>query len=99
VLRSVVLIGLLAWSAWSAAAAEPEVFRWVGDSEGGAPYVQADPSAPDTLVGVDVEIAQLIARHLGRPPQFVNVSFALIDLSDASPPVHAHRDGPLLRVS
>ena len=52
------------------AAAEPaRVFRWAGDPEGGAPFVEADPRQPDRLVGFDVEIANLIARGLGRTPE------------------------------
>jgi polar amino acid transport system substrate-binding protein len=59
------------------------VFRWAGDPEGGAPFVQADPVRPDRLVGFDVEIAELIARRLGRAPQFVNVTFTSLDQSIA----------------
>jgi len=62
--------------------AAPE-FRWAGDPEGGAPYVEASPSDPNTLVGFDVEIADLIARGLGRTPHFVLVSFYSIDQSVA----------------
>jgi len=68
---------------WAAQAAEPQVFRWAGDPEGGAPFVEADPTHPDTLVGFDVEIADLIARALGRRPEFVNISFYSIDQSIA----------------
>ncbi|HEY3131862.1 MAG TPA: amino acid ABC transporter permease, partial [Acidobacteriota bacterium] len=41
-------------------------FLWAGDPEGGAPFVEADPAQPDKVVGFDVEIADLIARGLGR---------------------------------
>ena len=58
-------------------------FRWAGDPEGGAPYVEASPSNPDVLVGFDVEIAELMAKSLGRPPQFVFVTFTSIDQSIA----------------
>jgi len=64
-------------------AESPGVFRWAGDPEGGAPFVEADPAHPDTLEGFDVEIATLIARALGRQPQFVNVTFWSIDQSIA----------------
>ena len=67
----------------TAAAQPPPVFRWAGDPEGGAPFVEADPSRPDELVGFDVEIAALIARTLGREPRFVNVEFRSIDQSIA----------------
>ena len=61
--------------------AEPLALRWAGDSEGGAPFVEADPRHPDQLVGFDVEIADLIAHALGRTPQFVLVRFESLDQS------------------
>ncbi len=77
-----------AWAAWLAASGtalcgENRVFRWAGDPQGGAPFVEADPSHPDTVVGFDVEIADLIGRALGRRPEFVNVEFTSIDQSIA----------------
>jgi polar amino acid transport system substrate-binding protein len=62
------------------AVAQP-VLRWGGDSEGGAPFVEADPNDPEKVMGFDVEVAEEIARALGRKPQFVQVSFAAIDQS------------------
>ena len=59
------------------------MLRWAGDQEGGAPFVEADPSRPDQMVGFDVEIADLFARSVGRTPEFVNVDFRLIDQSVA----------------
>ena len=56
----------------------PEL-RWGGDAEGGAPYVEADPSDPSRVVGFDVEIAQLLASGLGRTSRFVQVGFTSID--------------------
>ncbi len=65
------------------AAQETHVLRWGGDAEGGAPFVEADPNDPQKLVGFDVEIAELIARELGRTPAFVQVAFASLDQSAA----------------
>lgn len=66
----------------SAAPSEPpREFRWAGDPEGGAPFVEADPAHPDKLVGFDVEIAELIARGLGRKAAFINITFTSIDQS------------------
>jgi polar amino acid transport system substrate-binding protein len=65
------------------AAAQAPPLRWGGDAEGGAPFVEADPTDPAKVVGFDVEIAELIARELGRPPQFVQVAFASLDQSAA----------------
>ena len=56
----------------------PEL-RWGGDAEGGAPYVEADATDPTRVVGIDVEIAQLLASGLGRAPRFVQVGFTSID--------------------
>jgi polar amino acid transport system substrate-binding protein len=57
--------------------------RWAGDAEGGAPFVEADPSHPDEVVGFDVEIARLMAQGLGRVPRFVMIAFTSIDQSIA----------------
>ncbi len=57
--------------------------RWGGDAEGGAPFVEADPTDPTKLVGFDVEIATLIAGELGRSPRFVQVAFSSLDQSAA----------------
>ena len=61
----------------------PQLLKWAGDAEGGAPYVEADPADPSRVVGFDVEVAELIAKGLGRKPQFVEVAFASIDQSIA----------------
>ena len=64
-----------------AAAAAPAPFRWGGDSEGGAPFVEADPNNPAIVRGFDVEVAEQIAKGLGRRPEFVQVTFTAIDQS------------------
>ena len=68
----------------SAAGAQADVvLRWGGDAEGGAPYVEADPTDPSRVVGFDVEVAELLASALGRTPQFVQVGFTSIDAEAA----------------
>src|SRR4029450_8257764 len=57
----------------------PPELRWGGDAEGGAPYVEADASDPSHVVGFDVEVAQLLARGLGREARFVQVGFTSLD--------------------
>jgi polar amino acid transport system substrate-binding protein len=57
------------------------VLRWGGDAEGGAPFVEADPNDPSVVRGFDVEVAEQIAKGLGRKPQFVQVAFSSIDQS------------------
>jgi polar amino acid transport system substrate-binding protein len=59
------------------------VFRWGGDAEGGAPFVEADPSNPRAVRGFDVEVAEEMAKGLGRKAQFVQVAFQSIDQSVA----------------
>jgi len=59
------------------------ILRWGGDSEGGAPYVEADPGNPSIVRGFDVEVADEIAKGLGRKAQFVQVQFQEIDQSVA----------------
>jgi len=54
---------------------------WGGDAEGGAPFVEADPSDPSRVRGFDVDIAGMIARGLGRRPRFVQVAWASIEAS------------------
>lgn len=43
--------------------------RWGADGQGGAPYVFQDPMDPTRLVGFEVELAELLARHLGLRAQ------------------------------
>jgi polar amino acid transport system substrate-binding protein len=57
--------------------------RWGGDAEGGAPFVEADPRNPSRVAGLDVEIAELIARELGRQAEFVQATFTELNQSVA----------------
>jgi polar amino acid transport system substrate-binding protein len=79
------IVAGLALSAAASRGAEPvpPVLRWGGDAEGGAPFVEADPADPSKLRGFDVEIANLVARKLGRTPAFVQVAFQSLDQSAA----------------
>ena len=80
----VFIIGvLLSAGASRGAGPDPRVFRWGGDAEGGAPFVEADPSDPAAVRGFDVEIAEALAKGLGRTPRFVQVAYQTIDQSVA----------------
>jgi len=59
------------------------VLVWGGDAEGGAPFVEADPADPATVRGFDVEVAERIARGLGRggTARFIQVQWSNIDQS------------------
>jgi polar amino acid transport system substrate-binding protein len=61
--------------------ADPPPLRWGGDAEGGAPFVEADPRDPSKVRGFDVEVADEIAKGLGRRSEFVQVAFQEIDQS------------------
>lgn len=57
----------------------PAVLRWGGDAAGGAPFVEADARNPNERVGLDVEIADLVAAALGRKAEFVQIPFQSLD--------------------
>lgn len=60
----------------------PRELVWGGDAEGGAPFVEADPADPSRVRGFDVEVAERIARGLGRrTARFVQVQWSSIDQS------------------
>lgn len=96
-------MAMLASSAPVSAQGPPRELRWAGDPEGGAPFVEASPANPDVLVGFDVEIADLVARGLGRAPRFVLITFTSIDQSiargDADIGLSGIEDTPARRVS
>ena len=54
---------------------------WGGDAEGGAPFVEADPADASRVRGFDVEVAEAIARGLGRHARFIQVQWSSIDQS------------------
>jgi polar amino acid transport system substrate-binding protein len=81
--RRLLPLPLLALFALGAYAADAPPWRWGGDAEGGAPFVEADANDPSRLRGFDVEVAEEIAKGLGRKPQFVQVAFSAIDQSVA----------------
>jgi polar amino acid transport system substrate-binding protein len=52
------------------------VLLWGGDTQGGEPYVYADPNAPSRLIGFEVDLAEAIAKRLGVKQQFVQNDWA-----------------------
>jgi polar amino acid transport system substrate-binding protein len=86
-----------------AAPQAPQVLRWAGDPEGGAPFLEADPADPGKLAGFDVEIAAFLAAGLGRDPEFVFITFSSLDQSitrgDADVALGGIEDTPTRRVS
>jgi len=78
-----VCAGVVIICAERVAAQAPTELRWGGDSEGGAPFVEADPNDPTRVVGFEVDIAQLLASGLGRTPRFIQSGFTTLDSSVA----------------
>jgi len=85
------------------AADPPRELVWAGDPEGGAPYVEADPSHPDRVIGFEVEIADVLALGLGRTARFINIQFSSIPQSiargDADLGLNGIEDTPANRAS
>jgi polar amino acid transport system substrate-binding protein len=79
---SILCVSAVALVVVNAAAQTPEL-RWGGDAEGGAPFVEADPSDPSRIVGFEVDIAQMLAEGLGRVSRFIQTGFTTIDASVA----------------
>ena len=80
-LAALLLVAAAALAQGGASRGAPPPFRWGGDAEGGAPFVEADPANLSRVRGFDVEIAEMIARGLGRAPRFVQVAYASIPAS------------------
>ena len=80
--RYAFVIGLVVVSILSISAQQPEL-RYGGDAEGGAPFMEADPRNPSQVIGFEVDIAELLARELGRTPRFVQSAFITIDATAA----------------
>jgi polar amino acid transport system substrate-binding protein len=60
-------------------AQDAAVLRFGGDAEGGAPFMEADPRDPSSVVGFEVDVAALLADGLGRRSEFVQVGFVTLD--------------------
>jgi polar amino acid transport system substrate-binding protein len=81
--RLTVVLILLSVAACTEAPKEApqQPLRWGGDAEGGAPFVEADPTDPSKVRGFDVEIASMIAHGLGREPVFVQTAWSSLEAS------------------
>jgi len=45
--------------------------NWAGDAEGGAPYQMPDPRNPSKIIGFEVDIAEVLAKRMGRTANFI----------------------------
>jgi polar amino acid transport system substrate-binding protein len=76
-----VLLALLVGGACRPPVQRARELPWGGDAEGGAPFVEADPSDPAKVRGFDVDIAGMLAQGVGAKPKFVQVAWASIEQS------------------
>lgn len=77
------VLALAVWLAWfvpSGAQLPDRPLVWAADAEGGAPYVFRDPDNPDAVIGFEKEIADALARELGRPIHFKQYDFDSLTL-------------------
>jgi polar amino acid transport system substrate-binding protein len=58
-----------------AARAEARPLFWAADAEGGAPYAFNDPDNPNRVIGFEADLAEALAKELGRPIQFKQHDF------------------------
>lgn len=69
----------LCWLGWSvtslSAQSNAKPLIWGADPDGGIPYVFANPDNPSEMIGFEVDLAQAIAKVLGRPIEFRERSF------------------------
>jgi polar amino acid transport system substrate-binding protein len=56
-------------------AQEPKPLLWGADPDGGIPYVFQDPDNPERTIGFEMDIANALAKAMGRPIQFVKRSY------------------------
>src|SRR5262249_58910616 len=72
------VLGAAPTPARAAAPAPPRPLLWATDAEGGAPYIFKDPQNPSRDIGFEVDLAQALARTLGRPIQMVQYDFTTL---------------------
>jgi polar amino acid transport system substrate-binding protein len=62
---------LFANSAFAQTKPAGPVMNWAGDAEGGAPYQMPDPRNPSKIIGFEVDIAEAMAKRMGRTANFI----------------------------
>jgi len=62
---------LFADSAFAQTKPAGPVMNWAGDAEGGAPYQMPDPRNPSKIIGFEVDIAEAMAKRMGRTANFI----------------------------
>ena len=53
------------------AVASAQELVWAADAEGGAPYSFRDPRNPSRIIGFEVDLADALAKRMGRTARFV----------------------------
>ncbi len=69
------LLGTFFGGGHSAFAQSDKPLKWGGDTDGGFPYVFANPENPEETIGFEVDLAKALAEEIGRPIQFTQRQF------------------------
>lgn len=77
-LRVLVALPLLLFASLTMAAEPP--LRWGADAEGGAPFIFKDPNDLDKNIGFEVDLAEALAKELGREIEFKQYNYAELAL-------------------
>jgi polar amino acid transport system substrate-binding protein len=65
------IVFVFAGSAFAQTKPAGAVMNWAGDAEGGAPYQMPDPRDPSKIIGFEVDIAEAMAKRMGRTANFI----------------------------
>jgi polar amino acid transport system substrate-binding protein len=65
------IVFLFANSAFAQTKSSGPIMNWAGDAEGGAPYQMPDPRNPSRIIGFEVDIAEAMAKRMGRTANFI----------------------------
>jgi polar amino acid transport system substrate-binding protein len=84
-LKNAPLLLVISWMCtWPGllAAQDKAPLTWGGDTDGGFPYVFANPANPDETIGFEMDLAKALAKEMGRPIIFKQRAFdsLLIDV-------------------
>jgi len=74
-LLAFLLLGTFLGAANSARAQSKKPLIWGGDTDGGFPYVFANPTNPDEVIGFEMDLAKALAEEIGRPIEFKQRQF------------------------
>jgi polar amino acid transport system substrate-binding protein len=69
-LPALLLVGTFLGACDAARAQANKPLRWGGDTDGGFPYVFANPDNPNEVIGFEMDLIKALAKEIGRPIVF-----------------------------